>query len=58
LRPFSKASEKSQGSGLGLFVCQEFFEKIVGGIACQSQQGKGTRVTVKIPAAGKAYPSP
>lgn len=52
-QPFAKASDQSRGSGLGLFVCRELLKKLGGSIALQSQQGKGTQVTIKIPLGSK-----
>ncbi len=56
-QPFSKASEHSQGSGLGLFISREILRKLGGSITLQSQKGRGTQVNIKIPAARQPDPA-
>jgi signal transduction histidine kinase len=46
---FYRASEKSTGSGLGLFITQEAVDKIGGTISVESRIGEGTTFTVKLP---------
>ncbi|MBS1487993.1 MAG: HAMP domain-containing histidine kinase [Bacteroidetes bacterium] len=46
---FYRASEKSQGSGLGLYIVKETVEKLHGSIEVASQAGHGTVFTVVIP---------
>lgn len=46
---FYRASENSNGSGLGLFITQEAVEKIGGTISVESKIGEGTTFTVKLP---------
>lgn len=43
------------GSGLGLAVCRQIVEGLQGRLTVRSQQGKGSRFTIALPAAG---PSP
>jgi PAS domain S-box-containing protein len=42
----TKGTNKEEGSGLGLFLCREFAEKIGGRIHIESQKGKGTTVSL------------
>jgi two-component system NtrC family sensor kinase len=42
-------STKATGTGLGLFVCYSVVEGHHGTIEAQSEVGKGTRFTVKLP---------
>jgi signal transduction histidine kinase len=46
---FYRATDKSNGSGLGLFIVKEAVEKLNGGIAMTSELGKGTSFRIKIP---------
>lgn len=39
------------GSGLGLAICREIIERHQGRIRVESQPGRGTKVTIKLPAA-------
>jgi PAS domain S-box-containing protein len=48
-RMFSRSSSQSTGSGLGLFVTGEIVKKLDGHISLQSEPGKGTQVTVRLP---------
>lgn len=47
-RPFAQGinSQVNQGSGLGLFICHTLTKMMNGDITVNSEQGKGTRVTV------------
>lgn len=47
---FYKHDEFSQGVGLGLCFCQLIVEKMRGRILLQSEEGKGSRFTVVLPA--------
>lgn len=47
---FYRASEKSEGSGLGLYIVKETLEKIDGNIEVTSEFGEGSNFTIKIPA--------
>jgi signal transduction histidine kinase len=47
---FYRASEKSKGSGLGLYIVKETIEKMSGKISVESQLGNGTRMIVSVPA--------
>lgn len=46
---FYRASEKSQGSGLGLYIVQETLARLKGSIHMQSTAGKGSRFTIWLP---------
>ncbi len=46
---FFRASEKSQGSGLGLYIVKEALGKIDGSIQVESSLGSGTTFLVRIP---------
>jgi signal transduction histidine kinase len=46
---FYRASEKSQGSGLGLYIVQETLALLKGSIQMQSTAGKGSRFTIWLP---------
>lgn len=46
---FYRASEKSDGAGLGLYIAKEFVEKLKGTITVTSVENEGTNVTVVLP---------
>jgi len=46
---FYRASEKSQGSGLGLYIVKNVIDKLEGTIEVTSEEGKGTCFTVTLP---------
>jgi signal transduction histidine kinase len=46
---FFRASEMSNGSGLGLYIVKETLDKMKGSIDIQSKLNKGTAVTINIP---------
>ncbi|UKJ07898.1 sensor histidine kinase [Solitalea lacus] len=46
---FYRVSEKSTGSGLGLFIVKETVEKLTGSITLDSKPGLGTKVVITIP---------
>jgi signal transduction histidine kinase len=46
---FYRASENSDGSGLGLYIVKETIEKLAGQIEVNSEYGKGSIFTVKLP---------
>ncbi len=46
---FYRASEKSQGSGLGLYIVKETLEKLNGKISVDSQPGKGSEFKIEVP---------
>ncbi len=47
---FYRASEKSKGSGLGLYIVKETIEKMSGKISIEYQLSRGTKIIVSIPA--------
>ena len=46
---FYRASPEAKGSGLGLYIVQETLGKLKGSIGVESEYGKGTKFTVKVP---------
>jgi signal transduction histidine kinase len=46
---FTRFSEHSQGSGLGLYICSEIVHKLGGRIDVDSTHGKGSTFTVHLP---------
>ncbi|HNP17368.1 MAG TPA: ATP-binding protein [Fulvivirga sp.] len=46
---FFRATEKSEGSGLGLYIAKEMITKLSGQLTCKSEQGKGTTFIIEIP---------
>lgn len=56
--PFFRASEEIPGSGLGLFIIRYIAEKMNGTVRLESMPGKGTRVTVVMPAINDTPPFP
>lgn len=46
---FYRATESSQGSGLGMYIVKQAVEKLNGKIEVKSKFGKGTSITVTIP---------
>lgn len=46
---FVRASENSEGSGLGLYIVKNVLEKLHGRISVESQEDMGTKFIVKIP---------
>ena len=46
---FYRASEDSQGSGLGLYIVSETITLLNGSIDIQSVVGEGTTITLAIP---------
>jgi len=51
---FYRATEKSDGSGLGLHIVKETLERMNGSILLNSKKGIGTTFTVKIPTCEKS----
>ena len=49
---FYRANEKSDGSGIGLYIVKQAVEKLNGTIQVKSKKGEGTRFQVTIPNAG------
>ncbi|HMI67356.1 MAG TPA: ATP-binding protein [Cyclobacteriaceae bacterium] len=46
---FYRASEKSDGAGLGLYIVKETLERLHGRVAVTSRLGEGTDITLTIP---------
>jgi PAS domain S-box-containing protein len=46
---FYRASETSQGSGLGLYIVREKINKLKGSVEVESELGKGTKFTITLP---------
>ncbi|HEX5170903.1 MAG TPA: hybrid sensor histidine kinase/response regulator [Cyclobacteriaceae bacterium] len=46
---FFRATIKSEGAGLGLYIAKETIHKLMGTITVDSEYGRGTKFTVKIP---------
>jgi signal transduction histidine kinase len=46
---FYRATNKNEGSGLGLYIVKEASEKLLGKIEIESKVGTGTLITVEIP---------
>ncbi len=49
---FYRASEKSEGSGLGLYIVKETLDKLRGNISVRSTEENGAEFTVTLPANG------
>jgi signal transduction histidine kinase/ligand-binding sensor domain-containing protein len=52
---FHRASEQSNGSGLGLYIVKETVERLKGRIALESDLGRGTQLSIRLP---QAQPEP
>jgi signal transduction histidine kinase len=46
---FFRATERSEGAGLGLYIVKETIDKLHGTISVESTQGEGTTFMIKIP---------
>lgn len=46
---FYRATDRSQGAGLGLYIVKEMVEKLNGAISITSELGQGTVITITIP---------
>lgn len=46
---FFRATERSQGSGLGMYIVQQAIEKLGGRIQLKSTYGKGTEIILRLP---------
>ena len=53
---FFRASERSIGSGLGLYIAKEMIEKLGGEISVSSRKGHGSTFTIKMPAGNSTHP--
>jgi two-component system, NtrC family, sensor kinase len=54
--PFVTTKEHGHGTGLGLAVSRSIIERHSGTISLQSERGKGTTVTITLPAPGRLAP--
>lgn len=52
---FYRASEKSDGAGLGLYIVKEFVEKLKGSVTVTSVENESTTVTIVLPNINKDY---
>lgn len=55
---FFRATESSEGSGLGLYIVKETIEKLNGTIQCASKLGLGTTFTIAFPKQDNGLPLP
>ena len=46
---FFRATELSEGSGLGLYIVKETLDRLKGSVSCESEEFKGSMFAVKIP---------
>jgi signal transduction histidine kinase len=46
---FYRATEKSEGAGLGLYIVKETVDKMGGKISVDSKLGEGTTFTISLP---------
>ena len=46
---FYRATERSQGSGLGMYIVRQAIEKLGGSVKIKSEYGKGTAIKLTIP---------
>jgi len=46
---FYRATERSQGSGLGMYIVKQAIEKLDGSVKLSSEYGKGTTIKITIP---------
>jgi signal transduction histidine kinase len=46
---FFRATEQSDGSGLGLYIVKQAVEKMGGSVGLTSQAGVGTTFTIRLP---------
>ncbi len=46
---FYRATEKSQGSGLGMFIVKQAVDKLKGQVNVKSIFGKGTTIKIALP---------
>lgn len=46
---FYRATERSQGSGLGMYIVKQAVEKLKGRIMLKSEYGKGTKISITLP---------
>lgn len=54
--PFFSTKEVGKGQGLGLCICQAIVQEHHGTMEVVSEEGKGTRVSVRLPIEGERFP--
>jgi signal transduction histidine kinase len=47
--PFFTTKGPDEGEGLGMYIVQQIINKYDGTISVESQEGKGTKVTIQFP---------
>jgi PAS domain S-box-containing protein len=46
---FFRATERSQGSGLGMYIVQQALERLQGSLKIESEYGNGTKIVIGLP---------
>ncbi|MCK5594676.1 hypothetical protein KAI19_00685 [bacterium] len=53
--PFFSTKESGKGTGLGLYICKSLIKNLNGDISVQSEEGKGTSFTIRLPVREKSH---
>ena len=56
VEPFFTTKEPGRGVGLGLFLCNAIVESLGGKLQIDSEIGRGTKVSVRLPRSGEVVP--